>query len=242
MPLDFTTLFPVRKPIIGMIHLAGSGHADRVKRALDEMALYQEEGIDGAIIEDYHGNATDVYETVKQSNGRGLSLVRGVNLLSDPYLAFNYAGAFGARFVQFDSIETEHLNFELYQRCRQWHPKIQVLGGVRFKCQPESRKSLEQDLKDARSLCEAVVTTGPGTGVETPLSKLQEFRHYLDKFPLITGAGVTRDNVEAQLEYADAAIVGSYFKPAQQTMAPVERSRVRDLMDVVRLVRQFRGR
>lgn len=237
MPLDFTTLFPVRKPIIGMIHLAGSGHADRVKRALDELVLYQEEGVNGAIIEDYHGDAQDVHEVLKQSNRPGLTLIRGVNLLSNPYIAFNYAGAFGARFVQFDTIETDYLDLGLYNRSRLWHPKLQVLGGVRFKGQPESRKSLEQDLKDARSLCEAVVTTGPATGVETPMWKLQDFRHYLDKFPLITGAGVTQDNVQAQLEIADAAIVGSYFKPAQQTMASVERSRVRDLMDVVKQLR-----
>ena len=73
-----------RKPIIGMIHLAGKGHEDRVKRALEELVIFDEEGFDGAVIEDYFGNYEDVSETLLQSSSIGLNLIRGVNILRNP--------------------------------------------------------------------------------------------------------------------------------------------------------------
>ena len=40
----FRELF-LRKAIIGMIHLAGKNREDRVKRALEELRIYEEEGV-----------------------------------------------------------------------------------------------------------------------------------------------------------------------------------------------------
>ncbi len=50
-------------PIIGMIHLAGN---DPVKRALEEIAIYEEEGVDGVIVENYHGSKMDVVKTLEE--------------------------------------------------------------------------------------------------------------------------------------------------------------------------------
>ena len=84
------------------------------------------------------------------------------------------------------------------------------------------------------SRCEAIVTTGSGTGIETPRDKLERFRSHLGYFPLIVGAGVNAENVKEQLAIADGAIVGSYFKPQGDTGQPVDRERVRELMTIVR--------
>ena len=51
-------------PILGMIHLAGD---KPVKRALEELAIFEEEGVDGAIIENYHGTIWNVIETFKET-------------------------------------------------------------------------------------------------------------------------------------------------------------------------------
>ena len=48
-------------PIFGMVHLAGE---NPVKRALDELAIFDEEFVDAAIIENYHGSVLDVVETL----------------------------------------------------------------------------------------------------------------------------------------------------------------------------------
>ena len=46
-------IFNNSKPIIGMIHLAGDTQKEKVSRALEELELYEQEGVDGAIIENY---------------------------------------------------------------------------------------------------------------------------------------------------------------------------------------------
>lgn len=237
MPKNFKDIFPVNKPIIGMIHLAGSGNEDKVKRALEELVIYQEEGVDGAIIEDYHGSPHDVYTALEQSAKEEFHIIRGVNLLHHPVGGFRYASDCGAKFVQFDDVQTDNLEVISYNLARKKHPEIAVLGGVRFKYTPETNNPLEQDLNEAMARCEAIVTTGSGTGKETPLDKLEEFKKIIGEFPLIVGAGVTLENVGAQLEYADAAIIGSYFKPDGNTRMPVERARVRDLMGAVKALR-----
>ncbi len=52
----FSDLFAAEKPIIGMIHLSGNRRKDIIGRALEELTIYSEEGVDAAIVEDFHGN------------------------------------------------------------------------------------------------------------------------------------------------------------------------------------------
>jgi len=61
----FRELFFTEKPIIGMIHLAGERGNGKIKRALKELCVYEEEGVGGAIIEDYHGSFEDVCEILR---------------------------------------------------------------------------------------------------------------------------------------------------------------------------------
>jgi len=234
MKEKFESIFQTNKPLIGMIHLAGNSQQDRVKRALEELSIYQEEEVDGAIIEDYHGSPQDVYSVLKESSTEGLSIIRGVNILRNPYSAFKLASEFGARFIQFDSVQTPDLDLEKYSRLRKEYPGIAVLGGVGFKYISQTGNPLEIDLAEGKSRCEAVVTTGSGTGIETPVEKLKEYKRILEDFPLVVGAGINLDNVHEQLQICDGAIVGSYFKPNGDTHLPIDRQKVKDLMSIVR--------
>lgn len=165
--MRFRKLFK-KKPVIGMIHLAGLKRDERVFRGLAELELYQEEGVAGVIIEDYHGDAHDVYNLLMKTEKRGLKIVRGVNVLRNPYSAFELADEFGAGFIQFDSVQANSLDSRLYQELRRRFPEIVVLGGVEFKYTQPSGNPLEIDLENASKICDAVVTTGMGTGIETP--------------------------------------------------------------------------
>jgi len=229
---EFKQLFP-GKAIIGMIHLAGKTRDEKVSRALEEMAIYQDEGVKGVIIEDYHGSHGDVEETLRQSSGGNFKLVRGINVLRNPYSAFTLAEKYGAKFIQFDSVQTQDLNLESYQAKREKYSDVAVLGGVGFKYVAPTGNPLEQDLNEGKSRCEAIVTTGSGTGIATPTEKLEEFRRLLERFPLIVGAGVNLDNIQEQLRIVDGAIVGSYFKPQGNTQLPIERKRVRALVEAI---------
>ena len=228
-------IFSVEKPIIGMIHLAGDNSKEILNNALGELTIYQEEGVNGAIIENYHGSPEDVERVLKYSQ-RGFDIVRGVNILGSPY-AFRLANQFGAKFIQFDNIQTNELIVDIYDPLKQEFPDIAVLGGVGFKYTPDTGNPLEEDLAEAKQRCEAIVTTGSGTGMETPLEKLIKYKRELKDFPLIVGAGVTLENISAQLTIADGAIIGSYFKPDANTRLLVDRIKVRDLMTIVNLLK-----
>ena len=95
-------------------------------------------------------------------------------------------------------------------------------------------RCLEVDLAEAMPRCEAIVTTGSGTGIETPTQKLRDYKRLLGEFPLIVGAGVNLQNVYEQLQICDGAIVGSYFKPQGNTHLPIDRQLVRNLIDIVK--------
>jgi len=233
----FSSVFQINKPVIGMIHLSGKDQQDRVKRALEELSIYQEEEVNGAIIEDYHGSPQDVYETLKESSTKNFKITLGINILRDCYSAFKLASDFGARFIQFDTVQTPDLELKWYNQLRKNYPHIAVLGGIGFKYTSPTGNPLELDLAEGKSRCEAIVTTGNGTGIETPTKKLREYKKILESFPLIVGAGVNLKNVYEQLKICDGAIIGSYFKPEGNTRLQIDRKKVRDLMDIVKPLR-----
>ena len=234
MENKFQQLFSVKKPIIGMIHLAGSSQIEIVKRAIGELIIYEQEGVDGAIIEDYHADGQGLNNAVTEICQEQWTIKLGVNYLRNPGSAFEIAQVNDLSFIQLDSVQGSR---DRHLEQRKALPYLAVFGGVRFKYQPSTGMSLEEDIVQGKLRCDAIVTTGEGTGIETPLQKLREFRKHLQASPLIVGAGVDLANVYSQLIVADAAIVGSYFKPEKNTYARVSRDLVREFMEKVKEVR-----
>ncbi len=232
-----------KTPILGMLHLAGG---DPVRRALEEFALYEDEGVDGVIVENYHGAVSDVQKTIEAIQKRGTLLEVGVNILPNNYqIALHLAEAFGCSFIQLDYVAGKYdlaprgINLEHYLSCREKRKDILVLGGVWPKYYtPLEGSDLENDLREGMERADAIVVTGEETGMKTPLEKIREFRRVLGDYPLIIGAGLTPYNVYEQLLIAEGAIVGSYFKRNMQTNSPVDRERVQQLMTAVHTVRK----
>lgn len=242
MGKSFYDLFGYKKVIIGMIHLSGKNKTEKLERAIEEVTIYENLGLDGAIVEDYHGEIDDVKNTLEALSRRQCEIQIGVNVLRDPYLAFEFADKYGASFIQFDTIQAsagnennpKRFNDELYMSLGKKYPNICVFGGVRFKYVPPTGKTLEEDIINGMSKCEAIVTTGSGTGIETPLEKLKDFRKIMgNDFPLIIGAGFNIENAAEQIEIVNGAIIGSYFK-SENTYAPVDGKLVRKIVDEVK--------
>lgn len=207
------------KSIFGMIHLYG---INPLERALEEIQIYQSEGLQGAIVENYHGNTDDVIEVLRNLKDNKIEI--GINILPNEYeVAFELADQYGASFIQMDYISGRYekntfLDVDHYKFYRNKYPNISVLGGVWPKYyQPVKGSDLKEDLTKAKMLCDAIVVTGSGTGKETPLDKIKTFREIVGDFPIIIGAGLTSDNIE-QLKFANGAIVGSYFKNGDTTL------------------------
>lgn len=244
---SFRDLFKgIPKPIIGMIHLAGENYKEKIERVKEELNIFEEEGINGALFENYHGTLQDVFDALGECMYLNKNVVLGANILRNPYEAFQFTESSyfswrGVRFIQFDSVQTKDLEKETYASLRKEFPCV-VLGGVGFKYTGETGNSLDRDLVECMPRCEAIVTTGSGTGIETPLSKLKDYRKEMDKiqksFPLIVGAGLTADNAYEQLMIADGAIVGCFLKKDGKTENEVSQTKTHDLMKSVKEVRR----
>ncbi len=234
----FLDLFPVRKPVLGMLHLKGEDRADKMKRCLREAEIYRENGVDGVIIEDYFGDAEDVKAGLELLNEKG-GFVIGVNVLDNWELSWEYAKKHGASFIQVDSV-AGHLTPEEdipYGQMIDRYMKeggMYVIGGVRFKYKPVlSGNDLKTDLMIGMKRCHALAVTGEGTGMDSPTKKIEEFRNIVGDFPLVVAAGMTAETVFEKLSLADAAIVGSTFKDTRKDSGDVCAEHVREFMERV---------
>jgi predicted TIM-barrel enzyme len=244
-----STLNFKNKPILGMIHLSGSNDKDICLRALHEIQILDEEGVDGVIIENYHGNIDNVVAVLQMTfaqiaYGRRNEFAIGVNILPNDYeKAIDLCNKYQADFIQLDYISGnytngEPLNSEHYLSIISKYPTIQILGGVWPKYySPVKGSILRDDIEQGMTLADAIVVTGQGTGKETPLDKIKEFKTILAGHPLIIGAGLDASNVAEQLPFADGAIVGSCFKPYKRTLEMIDKNLVREFMNEVKKIR-----
>ena len=222
-----------------MLHLRGWGHADTLDNARREIDMMYENGVSAVWVENYFGNADDVENALQLLSQSYSDQVYGVNMLGSPEMGFRMARDYGAKFVQMDSV-CGHLtpkaeeSFLSSLSTLRGSGDIYLLGGVRFKYQSyRSGRSLEEDLTLAKDRCDAVVVTGPGTGISTEMEKICRFRQILGEFPLVVGAGMTAETARRQLSYADGAIVGSYFKEGGDAGNLMDPERVKAFMNAV---------
>jgi len=216
------------KPIIGMIHLSGNYP---IERAIEEIKIYEDFGIDGIIVENYHAGVSDVIDVLSVISTK---LEIGINILPNEYItAFSLAKQFNGSFIQLDYISgtyqrNKSLNLSEYMDVYK-SSSVQVLGGVWPKYYTPT-SNLDSDLTDAKERCNAIVVTGSGTGKITPLQKIKYFKNFIGDFPLIIGAGMSVDTIE-YLNYADGAIVGSAFKKDNITSNMVDKYLVEKFMN-----------
>ncbi len=236
--LDFKS-----KPVIAMLHLKGTTDEAVMKRMIEETDIYYRNGVDAVLVEDYYGSEKNCEQALKYLYENMPDKLYGVNILGDYKKAFELAEKYCADFVQIDSVcgHLDPIRDDFYAKeliARMKDRNFQVLGGLRFKYQPvRSCRTLKQDAELAVNRCDAVVTTGEGTGMDCPTEKLEDFRNALGRFPLIVGAGVTADNVCEKLKIADGVIIGSWLKEFHRVYGDVSEEYVRDFM---RCVEDFR--
>lgn len=244
----FTQIFNCPKPILGMLHLSGASASEKLEIARRETETLIENGVDGVVVENYFGDASDVQRVLDWLAQSKPATLVGVNVLRDYRLAFSLARQFPVDFIQIDSVaghlapmEDEAYGAELAQ-LRQGS-NAALLGGVRFKYQPvKSGRSEAEDIRIGMTRCDALVITGEATGLETDLQKVRRFRAVTGAdFPLLIGAGLTAANAAIQMREADGAIVGSFFKHNHTDSGIVLGAHVAELMETVRQARQEAG-
>lgn len=228
-------LFANGKPVIGMIHTNHTDEESSLQLAQREIEIYLKHGV-YPLIENYFGEDDDCEDVLRWMQQKHQGKIYGLNILGDIYHSFELAEKYGASFIQIDSV-CGHLEPDLdeeYESALKFLRRdsdCTVLGGVRFKYQPvNSGRTLTEDLKIGMGRCDAVVCTGEGTGLTTPMEKVEKFKQILGDFPVIIGAGVTIDMVEACRKNSDGVIVGSWFKDNHRAEYFVNEDNVRDFM------------
>lgn len=215
--MKYTELFQKQKPLIGMIHTNCTSTCTTLELAKREIEIYLKYGI-YPLIENYFGSSTDCEEVLAWMQKEHPDTIYGVNILGDYREAFRLAKQYGAKFIQIDSVcghfrpKEDEVYAKLLEQLRQ-ETDVVLLGGVFFKYKPvRSGRTLREDLLLGKERCDAIVCTGEGTGIPTPIKKVEGFKEVLNDFPVLVGAGVTLDTVEETFRLADGAIVGSWFK------------------------------
>ena len=241
---NFKEVFPMKKPVIGMLHMAGDCG---ITQSLRELEIYQRAGVDAVIVENYHASTTVITNALGNIMRDCKDMIVGINILPNEYVeAFQLAKEFHLKFIQLDIIAGKYEKggididrFNTYRERYDPDGNIVILGGVWPKYyKPIEHSSLQSDVQEGKERADAIVVTGNATGNETPLKKIKTFREILGDFPLIVGAGLNTENVTDQLSIADGGIVGSAFKPYGETEKLVEFEKVEKFMDKVHALRQ----
>lgn len=195
-------LFTKEKPVIGMIHTNHTDEESSLQLAQREIEIYLKYGV-YPLIENYFGDDDDCENILRWMQQKHNDKIYGLNILGDIYRSFELAEKYGVSFIQIDSVCGHFVN---------------------------SGRTLTEDLKIGMGRCDAVVCTGVGTGLATPMDKVEKFKQILGDFPVIIGAGVTIDMVEACRRNCDGVIVGSWFKDNHRAEYSVNEDNVKDFM------------
>ncbi len=263
----FQELFGVHKPIIGMVHLPplpgsplynGEGLKDVVDRALSDVNELQEGGIDALEIENFSDTTyfpqevgpelVAAFAVVADHVGRVARVPFGICLLADPKASLSVAHAVRAHFIRATffteaSVDVSGLVLprphELLRFRKFLDPTIKIFADVHIKhSAPLVNRPLGDSALDAKYfLADAIIISGTHTGKATKIDDIMEAKDAVGDFPVLVGSGFSKDRAEQIFRYADGAIVGTSLKEEGISSKPVDRQRVKELMETVKNIR-----
>jgi len=230
--------------------------------AVQEAKALEGGGVDGLIVENL-GDAPYLKTNVGLETVSAMTLITsnvieavkipvGVNILrNDVKAALAVAYVTGGRFIRAnvftDTVLTDQGIIEpsapelLRYRRFLGAERVKVFADVHVKHGVLlSLKPIEQSAVDAayRGLADALIVTGARTGVEPDLEDLKRVKGAVPDTPVLVGSGASKENIVKLLEYADGAIVGTYFKKDGITANRVDKGRVKSFMETVRELRE----
>lgn len=83
-----------------------------------------------------------------------------------------------------------------------------VFGCVAFKYQPQPT-DLEIALNDAKLWMDVITTSGAGTGKQTPVQKVLNFKEIINEHPMAIASGVSINNISLYNDVVDYLLVAS---------------------------------
>ena len=227
-------------------------------RAIREAEIFGNAGVDGLIIENFMDVPFYPDRVPSETIAAMASIAReirnrvtcpiGINVLrNDADAALAVAVAAEAHFIRVnvhngamltDQGVVQGRAFATLRKRAQLGANILILADVGVKHAARiAEMGLDIEARDLtkRSLADALIVSGSGTGAATDFNDLklvQENTH----LPVIIGSGTTPNNLRLLHSEASGFIVGSYFKREGIAQNEVQPSRVRDFVEVYRAI------
>lgn len=259
--LSLEAMFGVEKPLVGVLHLPplpGSpregpgreGVRERLRRDLEAL-----DGVDGIVVENF-GDApfhpgrvpahTVAFMSVLASEAVSSAGVPvGVNVLrSDGEAALAAAEAARADFVRVnvwtgarvaDQGVVQGRAREVLRLRRRLDSRVRVFADVDVKhSAPLADRPLADEVREAvdRGGADAVLVTGPSTGSAPDPGRLETARRAADA-PVLAASGATPASAGELLGRSDGLVVGTALKVDGDPRNPVDRERVRAMVEAV---------
>jgi membrane complex biogenesis BtpA family protein len=238
---------------------SAGGIAAVVARARAELDALQSGGVDGVMISNEFSlpylTKTEPITAITMARIIGellpdLRIPYGVNVLWDGRASIDLAVATGARFVREIFTGVYASDFGLWDtnvgevarhRARVGGSGVKLL----FNIVPESATYIaDRDLESITrttvfaTLPDAICVSGATAGSPTDAAALRQVKSAAGAVPVFVNTGVRADNVASQLEIADGAIVGTYFKEDGVFENRAQQHRVEELINAARAFRK----
>lgn len=235
--------------------------AQITKKAVAEATLLAEEGVDAIMLENMHdrpylnrevgpevvAGITAVAAEIKKE----IQLPAGIQILAGANkAALAVALVTGLNFIRAEGFVFGHMADEgwinsdagelLRYRKQIGAEQIKILTDIKKKHSSHaltSDVSLEETAKAAEFfLSDGLIVTGKTTGEKADVSDVEKVKTYT-KLPVIIGSGVDQYNIHEYWDFADAFIIGSFFKKDGYWEKDVDRERVKKFMQKINQLR-----
>jgi uncharacterized protein len=222
-------------------------------RALAEAELFAQLGVDALIVENFRdvpfypdkapNETVAAMAAICREIVRKTKLPLGVNVLrNDADAALSIAAAIGAQFIRVNVHNAAALTDQgvIEGRAYATLRKRNALGARVLICADVAVKHAAQiapiplaietrDLSE-RSLADALIVSGTGTGAATSIEDLRIVKENTH-LPVLIGSGTTPESLLALNQFADGYIVGSHLKVDGKADNNVDADRVRSFLD-----------
>ncbi len=240
-------------PLIGN-PMSTVGLTDVRSRALSDTAKLVDNCIDGVLVENY-GDVPFFPDHVGAHTVASMTIIAhelreqypqtpiGINVLrNDAVAAMAIASAAQLEFIRVNihcgAMLTDQglIQGKAHETLRYrstLHSDVKIFADLSVKhAAPLVPVDLTTSAEDTfgRGLADALVITGTGTGKPADVSDLQEVKETIPNAQVFVGSGITPATINDFLQYADGAIIGTWFKRDGVTTNEVDASRVESLI------------
>ncbi|MCL4114085.1 UNVERIFIED_CONTAM: hypothetical protein GTU68_014998 [Idotea baltica] len=225
-----------------------------IDRAIYEAEVFSRQGVDGLIIENFSDipfypgrvptETVAAMAVVAREVVNRVNIPVGINVLrNDADAALSIATAVGAHFIRINIHNAAALTdqgmvhgraYETLRKRRTLGSQVLILADVDVKhAAPIAAIGLDVETRDLtkRSLADALIVSGSGTGASTDLNDLSIVQANTN-LPVLIGSGTNPTSLKEMSGMAGGFIVGSYFKHDGLASNEVDPARVKSFVEI----------